>query len=110
MSTRYMKRKNISSGKDKCLYCQRNLHVNESGDEMMHPETFTFDHVIEKCLGGSNKAFNLIPCCNACNGKRDTLQLTAFGFFLWRFKNPISGHKRSLKELEIIKEGDWCWL
>lgn len=41
----------------RCRYCQ----------EELTPRTFTVDHVIPRCAGGSDAFKNLIACCKYCN-------------------------------------------
>ena len=32
--------------------------------------SLTIDHIVPVCLGGDNKAFNLVACCFGCNQKK----------------------------------------
>ena len=59
-STQWWKRKR-SSGI--CYYCNKTFA----------PSELTMDHIIPLVRGGRSEKFNLVPCCKACNTKKQQL-------------------------------------
>lgn len=49
-----------------CAYCTRNLHGVTSAD-------VTLDHLVPRCAGGTNEAYNLVTACRRCNSSRKDL-------------------------------------
>jgi 5-methylcytosine-specific restriction endonuclease McrA len=45
----------------RCHYCETPLHPFR---------TFTVDHVIPRCRGGTNALSNLVGACPSCNGEK----------------------------------------
>ncbi len=51
-----------------CVYCGRELTI----------DTLTYDHVIPRIRGGSNKGYNKAPACTECNEAKGPLTASEF--------------------------------
>lgn len=54
------KRRLVAEQRHRCAYCGRRISF----------ETVTIDHVVPRCLGGTNGKYNLRGACGACNAKK----------------------------------------
>lgn len=52
----------------KCIYCNCTLSEN----------SMTVDHIIPTSQGGSNKIYNKVCACEACNGHKSSLAVNQF--------------------------------
>lgn len=86
-----LKKLDVSEGC--CCYCGRKMTKIKD-----HRFQFTIDHIIAKSNGGSNHAFNRVPCCRTCNYLKADNSLE---YFLFRVEQclhiNIGGSKNSLK-------------
>lgn len=69
-------------GRRCCTWCLRELMRRNGGGPQ--PDTETLDHVVPRCLGGTNDAANLILACNECNRLRLARSVVAFCAYLRR--------------------------
>lgn len=53
-----------------CAYCHR----------IMRPGEPTLDHVVPRCRGGQNHAWNLVVCCKRCNNAKADRLIHEIGF------------------------------
>ena len=49
----------------KCFYC--NIELLPFGNKKT---SFTIDHIIPLCNGGTNELINLVPSCLSCNCRK----------------------------------------
>jgi hypothetical protein len=44
--------------------------------EVLAPKTFTIDHVVPQCAGGTHAFSNIVACCKYCNKHKGSRTLT----------------------------------
>lgn len=71
MARRFWKRQSHLNNKFICFYCNRQVfrEVPENTENKA-----TIDHVIPRCLGGTNFADNLVISCRKCNIKKSVIE------------------------------------
>ena len=74
-----------------CFYCRQPLKRDE----------ITIDHVIPRAAGGTDRPWNLRPCCQRCNGCKG--KLSAREFVTGIGKKLVADCKRTLKAIEDIE-------
>lgn len=51
-----------------CFYCKaKTVFHNSTAFEPMPLNAATIDHIVPKCIGGSNSNLNLVTACFSCN-------------------------------------------
>lgn len=76
-----------------CCYCGRRMN-----NILGHDRSVTIDHVIPKCNGGTNRQYNRLPCCMACNRWKANNSLEYFlDQVIARMKINVGGSHCSLK-------------
>jgi CRISPR/Cas system Type II protein with McrA/HNH and RuvC-like nuclease domain len=78
--------------KGKCLYCGKDVSINE----------FTVDHVYPKKLGGTNIWTNVATACFPCNNKKDCKTLEESGMSLIK-KPKISNIYETIEQTILYK-------
>jgi 5-methylcytosine-specific restriction endonuclease McrA len=69
----------------KCQHCRRGVRVLKlRGGQQQPADMATEDHVIQKCLGGSDDLLNLLLACFRCNNRRGDMTVEAFAYALSR--------------------------
>lgn len=63
-----------------------------------HPQKATIDHVYPKDNGGTNHAFNKLPCCGSCNNLKANNSLQYFLEQIhWRIDANVGASKKATK-------------
>jgi hypothetical protein len=68
MSSKRNQRDRMAEQQDnKCYYCGCEMILTQKSGTGRRR---TFEHLVRKVDGGSNKQYNLVVCCSSCNGNR----------------------------------------
>lgn len=96
-----------------CYYCERTLNVVRNGDLL----DATWDHVIPRSKGGSNRMDNMVRACRECNTMKGDVMPEVWSAALALFPNwwekpggavELGRHLQSLRP--DTEATDWPWL